>query len=88
VPVGAKVLDIGCAGGYMSVLLERERGCQSTAVDKFPLDANVRLSRFIRHDLNRGVPDVTMSEYDEVLLLDVIEHLNSPEMFLTGCATP
>ena len=81
VPVGAKVLDIGCAGGYMSALLERDRGCQSTAVDKFPLAANVRLSQFIEHDLNRGVPDVTMSEYDEVLLLDVIEHLNSPEMF-------
>jgi 2-polyprenyl-3-methyl-5-hydroxy-6-metoxy-1,4-benzoquinol methylase len=81
VPVGAKVLDIGCAGGYMSMMLERERGCQSTAVDKFPLPANVRLTRFIEHDLNRGVPDVTMSEYDEVLLLDVIEHLSSPEMF-------
>jgi glycosyltransferase involved in cell wall biosynthesis len=78
---GAKVLDIGCAGGYMSMLLERERRCQSTAVDKFPLAANVRLSRFIEHDLNSGIPNVTMSEYDEVLLLDVIEHLNSPEMF-------
>ena len=34
VPVGAKVLDLGCAGGYMSALLERERGCQSTGVDQ------------------------------------------------------
>ena len=35
VPVGAKVLDIGCAGGYMSALLERDRGCQSTAWTNF-----------------------------------------------------
>jgi glycosyltransferase involved in cell wall biosynthesis len=81
VPAGAKVLDLGCAGGYMSELLERRRGCQATGVDKFPLGSNVKLSRFIRHDLNAGIPDVNISEYDYVLLLDVIEHLTSPELF-------
>ncbi|HEX9263192.1 MAG TPA: bifunctional glycosyltransferase/class I SAM-dependent methyltransferase [Candidatus Binatia bacterium] len=81
VPAGAKVLDLGCAGGYMSALLEQERGCQTTGVDKFPLASNVKLSRFIEHDLNAGVPDVNIAEYDYVLLLDVIEHLNVPEVF-------
>ena len=81
VPVGAKVLDLGCAGGYMSALLERERSCQSTAVDKFSLASNVKVSRFIMHDLNGGLPDVSLPEYDCVLLLDVIEHLASPELF-------
>ncbi len=81
VPVGAKVLDLGCAGGYMSEILERERRCQTTGVDKFPLGENVKLSRFIEHDLNDGVPDVNIAEYDYVLLLDVIEHLNVPEVF-------
>jgi len=81
VPAGAKVLDLGCAGGYMSALLERERGCQTTGVDQFPLAANIKLSRFIEHDLNAGIPDVNIAEYDYVLLLDVIEHLNVPEVF-------
>ena len=81
VPAGAKVLDLGCAGGYMSALLERERGCQTTGVDRFPLAPNTKLNRFIEHDLNAGIPDVNIAEYDYVLLLDVIEHLNVPEVF-------
>jgi len=81
IPPAAKVLDLGCAGGYMSALLEEERGCESTGVDKFPLGADVKLSRFIEHDLNTGIPDVNIAEYDYVLLLDVIEHLNVPELF-------
>ena len=34
---GATVLDLGCAGGYMSALLEEVRGCKCTGVDRFPL---------------------------------------------------
>jgi len=79
---GTRVLDLGCAGGYMSALLERERGCQATGVDQFPLRSDVKLSRFIEHDLNTGIPDVNIADYDYVLLLDVIEHLNVPEIFL------
>ncbi len=81
VPVGAKVLDLGCAGGYMSALLQQERGCQSTGVDRFPLASNIALTRFIKHDLNAGMPNVNISEYGFVLLLDVIEHLVTPELF-------
>ena len=82
VPAGAKVLDLGCAGGYMGALLERERRCRTTGVDKYPLAANIQLSRFIEHDLNAGIPDdVKIADYDYVLLLDVIEHLNLPEDF-------
>jgi len=79
---GVKVLDLGCAGGYMGALLERERDCHVTGVDTFPLPSNVRLARFIKHDLNAGIPDVDISEYSYVLMLDVIEHLASPEAFL------
>ncbi len=81
VPRGAKVLDLGCAGGYLSALLEQERGCEVTAVDMFALGPDVRLKRFIRHDLNDGVPALDLAGYDYVLLLDVIEHLNVPEIF-------
>jgi glycosyltransferase involved in cell wall biosynthesis len=78
---GAKVLDLGCAGGYMSALLERECGCRATGVDRFPLGNDVKLTRFIEYDLNEGMPDLDVAEYDYVLLLDVIEHLMAPEKF-------
>lgn len=78
---GTNVLDLGCAGGYMSSLLERERRCEATGIDKVPLRPDMKLSRFIEHDLNNGIPDVNIFEYDYVLLLDVIEHLNVPEVF-------
>ena len=82
VPAGAKVLDLGCAGGYMGALLERHSGCHVTGVDMFPLGANIILDNFIKYDLNAGIPDVDIAEYRRVLLLDVIEHLTSPEAFL------
>src|SRR5690349_2221174 len=81
VAAGSKVLQLGCAGGLMGALLEHKRSCEVTGVDKFPLAANVKLSRFIQHDLNTSIPDVDIAAYDYVLLLDVIEHLNVPEIF-------
>ena len=82
VPDGARVLDLGCAGGYVGAMLRRRRGCRVTGVDKFPLAPGVELDRFILHDLNDGFPPVDAAEFDYVLLLDVIEHLASPEAFI------
>lgn len=79
---GAKVVDLGCAGGYMCAALQRDRGCACTGVDMFPLPRGISLNRFVQHDLNTGPPELVFSDYDYVLLLDVIEHLVSPEMFL------
>jgi glycosyltransferase involved in cell wall biosynthesis len=82
VPAGSKVVDLGCAGGYMCATLQRDRGCVCTGVDLFPLPQNIVLDRFIQLDLNAGLPDLVFEDYDSVLLLDVIEHLGSPEAFL------
>jgi len=82
IPHGARLLDLGCAGGYVGALLRRERGCAVTGVDKYPLARGVELDAFILHDLNDGVPAIDIAQYDFVLLLDVIEHLASPERFV------
>ena len=38
VPAGARVLDLGCAGGYVgATLLRQRRGCRVTGVDRYPL---------------------------------------------------
>jgi glycosyltransferase involved in cell wall biosynthesis/2-polyprenyl-3-methyl-5-hydroxy-6-metoxy-1,4-benzoquinol methylase len=82
VPQGARVLDLGCAGGYMGEVLRRERGCHVTGVDMFPLGLGVELDRFIEHNLDAGPPPVAFEDYDCVLMLDVIEHLAAPEAFV------
>jgi len=82
IPHGSRVLDLGCAGGYVGAALRRQRGCHVTGVDRFPLGAGVELDAFIHHDLNDGVPAVDFRNYDHVLILDVIEHLASPEAFV------
>lgn len=82
VDAGAEVLDLGCAGGYVGALLREQRQCRVTGVDVFPLGAGVVLDRFVRQDLNDGLPALAMEDYDYVLLLDVIEHLTAPEKFV------
>lgn len=82
VPAGARVLDLGCAGGYVGAMLRRRKGCRVTGVDRYPLGPAVELDAFVLHDLNDGPPSLAFGDYDYVLLLDVIEHLSSPEHFI------
>jgi glycosyltransferase involved in cell wall biosynthesis len=79
---GARVLDLGCAGGYVGAMLRRQRRCRVTGVDHVPLGPGVELDAFILHDLNEGLGAIDLRDYDYVLLLDVIEHLTSPEAFV------
>jgi 2-polyprenyl-3-methyl-5-hydroxy-6-metoxy-1,4-benzoquinol methylase len=79
---GARVLDLGCAGGYVGATLRRERGCRVTGVDRVPLGPGVELDAFVLWDLNNGLGALDLRDYDYVLLLDVIEHLSSPEAFV------
>lgn len=78
---GSRVLDIGCAGGYLADALASEKGCSVDGIDS--MDAQAKgLSVFYRRDLNEGLPRIPYEHYDVVLLLDVIEHLTRPEAFL------
>jgi SAM-dependent methyltransferase len=75
------VLDLGCAGGYVGEALKRY-GCNVTGVDIHPPKSLASLDNFIQHDLNQGMPAIEIQQYDYILLLDVIEHLSSPENFI------
>jgi glycosyltransferase involved in cell wall biosynthesis len=77
---GSRVLDIGCASGYVSGVLRR-KGCRVTGIDCFPLSDHVTVEEFIQHDLDQSFP-IDATPFDHVLLLDIIEHLRSPERFL------
>ena len=78
---GSRVLDLGCAGGWVGAEL-RGTGCHVVGVDVFPLAEGVELDEFHLHDLNDGLPAIDFADFDYVLLLDVVEHLVSPERFL------
>jgi glycosyltransferase involved in cell wall biosynthesis len=85
IPPGARVLDVGCGRGYIADALKK-KGCSVAGVDKFALAPEIVLDNFIRWELDLGFPHVRLEDYDYVLLLDVIEHLDNPERFVAELA--
>jgi glycosyltransferase involved in cell wall biosynthesis len=83
VRAGSRVLDIGCAGGYMAADLVNRKQCIVDGLDAF-VAIEPTLNSFHLHDLNTGLPELEYEKYDYVLMLDVIEHLAKPEIFLDG----
>jgi SAM-dependent methyltransferase len=81
VAAGSNVLDIGCASGYVARALSAN-GCRVTGIDRFPAARDLPLEHFIQHDLDGGEFPVDVARFQYVLLLDVIEHLRSPEGFV------
>jgi glycosyltransferase involved in cell wall biosynthesis len=77
---GAQVLDLGCGPGYIASLLRR-RQCRVTGVDiAVPLAGS--LDEFRNHNLNQGAPHIPANGYDTVLMLDVLDQLDRPDLFL------
>jgi len=83
---GSSVVEFGCAAGYMGGRLKAEKQCRVTGIDVEPIAADGALDDFVKHDLDLGPPDINYESTDVVLLLDVIEHLRSPEQFVEQLA--
>lgn len=81
IPARSKVLDIGCAGGYLGASLVEKKHCVVDGIDAFPT-AEPSLRAFYLHDLNSGLPRIDYRDFDYVAMLDIIEHLSPPELFL------
>jgi len=83
---GQRVLDVGCGEGFFAERL-RENGNDVTGVDILESPIHIGSMReYFPADLQLGLAPVASSlrgkEFDKVLLLDVLEHLNQPERLL------
>lgn len=76
----AQVLDIGAGMGFVAEHL-KTKGCQVTGMDYVTPPAGT-FDTFYQSDLDQVELDFPMDQYDYVLMLDVIEHLKDPELFM------
>lgn len=80
----ASVIDIGCSNSYLASPL-KAKGCKVVGVDPLmaALPENVEaLEKYLRFDLDSDDFPVSLEGTDYVLVLDIIEHLKSPEAFV------
>lgn len=75
---GSKVLDIGCADGYVARELRAKR-CQVIGIDQHSPSNEADFTEFVQSDLSLDPLPLDPSLYDYILILDVLEHLRSPE---------
>ncbi len=80
VPPGASVIDIGAGPGGLARELAG-KGCQIAVVDQYaPREQTPDVKVFVQ-DLDQPLT-FQVDDYEYLLLLDVIEHLKAPELFL------
>lgn len=86
---GARLLDVGAAGGYLSELAQTIRGASVLAVEPDPAGCEECRTRGVEV-LDGDVADLLASgaiaargPFDQVLLADVLEHMADPEPVLT-----
>lgn len=79
VPEGAVVLDVGGGPGEMARILA-EKGCRVTLVDRLAPPTLASGFDFVQQDLDQPFT-LDLSPFRIILLLDIIEHLKSPERF-------
>jgi len=78
---GKRVVDFGCGEGTFDAAL-CANGCHVTGVDlQRPSDTD-SFDLFFVHDLDHPTLPIDLSDQDYLLMLDIIEHLKSPEAFV------
>jgi glycosyltransferase involved in cell wall biosynthesis len=80
IPSGSPVIDIGAGPGGMARELVK-KGCTVAVVDQYSPGLPAGDIRIFRQDLDAPL-GFDVGPYKYILLLDVIEHLKSPEDFL------
>ena len=79
---GRRVLDIGCAAGYLSEILAN-RGFAVTCID-WPGTPHPATVEFSGADLDDGISHIN-GRFDYIICADVLEHLRDPLRLLKQC---
>jgi SAM-dependent methyltransferase len=77
---GRRVLDLGCASGYLATILAG-RGFDVVGVDQAGAVAGEPPFTFVAADLDAGLPPLD-GRFDIVVMADLLEHLRDPLGFL------
>ena len=77
------VLDLGCNNGDFGNFLKNKLNCKVVGADKAKELKKNHLDEYISCDLNNELPNINYNNFDYIIVLDVIEHLRSPEKFLS-----
>ena len=85
VPVGSRVLDLGCGDGALLAHLQQTRGCTGYGIEI--ADANVlacvkRCCNVIQLNRDEGLSLFDDASFDVVLQIDTLQHLRNAEVML------
>ncbi len=78
----SKVLDIGCNDGGLGNKLMTQKECEVIGLEVSKDKLIYNLNEFYMCDLDKGLPDFNYNNIHYITMLDVIEHLKSPEKFM------
>lgn len=81
VPVGAKVLDLGCGDGELLARLVSERQAQARGVEINEAKVRACIARGLsvrQGNIEEGLADFRSGAFDYVILSDTIAYLNTP----------
>lgn len=88
IPRDSRVLELGCASGYLSGYMERALGCRVTGLEFDPAATAIAAQRCSEvHTVDLDAPDALQAAqasapYDVLLAAAVLEHLKYPERLL------
>jgi glycosyltransferase involved in cell wall biosynthesis len=77
----SRVLDLGANEGEIAKKL-KEKGCRVVGVDFMPIKNRSNFDEFLQMNLNELEKLPAMDDYDYILMLDILEHLENQELFL------